>query len=110
MSHISNSTELHARLFEFIFISPAAFLFPPVRSSRYFSGAVQDRVAGNGGPLINCFCTAVLMEMALRATKSLVAAFTSRERVLLLDGRIISAFLAFDQFFMYSSRLSATVV
>lgn len=117
MSRLFDGTALHAFFYEFgsipsaaLILLPAAFATSPVRPTRYFSGAVQYCADGTSAlTLRDRFCTAMLMEIALRVTKGLVAVFAAKEQVPLLDELIMAALLSLDQSWMQLWRPSPIV-
>lgn len=119
MSRISDRTALHAPLDELGSISSTAaaqsrlsvaFDILLVRTSREFSGAVQDFGDGRGGITRRLrFCTAEQMETAFRVTDGLVAMFAARKRVPLLDEPQMAALRPHDQPLTQSSCLSPTI-
>lgn len=118
LSQIFDGTALHARLDEFGFIPsatqfrlPVFFAISPVCTLRYVSEAFQDRANGPGG--LRCrhrFSTGVQMEMSVRITKSLAAAFATREQISLLNIAIMTALLSFDKCLIQLSRFNSLLM
>lgn len=114
MSRASNEKALHVRLDEFGSVPSAAqfqllnaFAISPVRSLRCISGAFKVLDNGHIGITRRCrFCTAVPMEIALRATEVLVAEISARKQVPMLDEPNTIALSSLEQILILTSRLS----
>lgn len=110
LSQNCDGMAFHASLDAIRFISPAAFVFAPLLTLPYFSGAVQDH-DDEPGDITPChlFCAGAWMKMALRVMEGLAAELATRMRIPLLIHPVLVVFHALDQTVISTSHLAQIV-